>query len=114
VLIVEVSASGAKIVHDEDIPRGSRGLLRFSWRGREVEIIAQITRTEGAHSGLHFLQHDPALDEMISSSATELLSAQQANADGDRARNVIGDETLTAASARSAGSQRLSAVPPHA
>ena len=99
ILIVEVSASGAKIVHDDEIPRGARGLLRFAWRGRDVEILSQITRTEGAHSGVHFLQHDPALDEMITSSASELLRAQQANAQGDRARNVIGDETLTAASA---------------
>jgi hypothetical protein len=99
VLIVEVSASGAKIVHDDEIPRGSRGLLRFSWRGREVEILVQITRSEGARSGLHFLDQSPVLLEMIADSASEVLRAQQANADGDRVRNVVGDETLTAASA---------------
>ena len=99
VLIVEVSASGAKIVHDDPIPHGSRGLLRFSWRGNDVEILSQITRSDGARSGVHFLDSSKELREMISDSANEVLRAQQANAQGDRARNIVGDETLTAASA---------------
>jgi hypothetical protein len=99
VLIVEVSASGAKIVHDDEIPRGSRGLLRFSWRSTDVEILSQITRSDGARSGVLFLDSSTALREMIADSANEVLRAQQANATGDRARNIIGDETLTAASA---------------
>ncbi|PYQ47773.1 MAG: hypothetical protein DMF59_17980 [Acidobacteria bacterium] len=99
VLIVEVSANGAKIVHDDDIPRGSRGLLRFSWRGSDIEILSQITRSEGARSGVHFLDQSAELRQMISDSASEVLRARQANAAGDRARNIVGDETLTAASA---------------
>jgi hypothetical protein len=99
VLIVEVSATGAKIVHDDEIPRGARGLLRFTWRGRDVEMLAQITRSEGARSGVHFLDPSPVLRDMITASAREVLRAQQANAEGDRERNVVGDETLTAASA---------------
>lgn len=99
VLIVEVSASGAKIVHDDPIPNGSRGLLRFSWRGADVEMLSQITRSDGARSGVHFLDSNAELREMIASSANEVLRAQQANAQGDRARNIVGDETLTAASA---------------
>ncbi|HEY8181239.1 MAG TPA: PilZ domain-containing protein [Thermoanaerobaculia bacterium] len=99
VLVVEVSASGAKIVHDDAIPHGSRGLLRFMWRGIDVEILSQITRSEGARSGVHFLDSNAELREMIANSANEVLRAQQANAQGDRARNVVGEETLTAASA---------------
>jgi len=99
VLVVEVSASGAKIVHDDAIPHGARGLLRFSWRGIDVEVLSQITRSEGARSGVHFLDSNTALREMIANSANEVLRAQQANAQGDRARNIVGDETLTAASA---------------
>lgn len=99
ILIVEVSASGAKIVHDDPIPHAARGLLRFSWRGNDVEILSQITRSEGARSGVHFLDSNAALREMIANSANEVLRAQQANAQGDRARNKVGDETLTAASA---------------
>ena len=99
VLVVEVSAGGAKLVHDEPIPMGSRGVLRFSWRGRDVEILSQITRSEGARSGVHFLQFNDDLRSLVSESANEVLRAQQANAAGDRQRNVVGDETLTAASA---------------
>jgi len=99
VLVVEVSAGGAKLVHDEPIPMGSRGVLRFSWRGRDVEILSQITRSEGARSGVHFLQFNDDLRSLVSESANEVLRAQQANAAGDRERNVVGDETLTAASA---------------
>jgi len=99
VLVVEVSASGAKIVHDDPLPSGSRGLLRFSWRGHDIEVLSEIARTDGARSGLQFVEQSPELRALIGDSATELLQAQQANADGDRARNVVGDETLTAASA---------------
>jgi len=99
VLIVEVSAGGAKIVHDEELPMGSRGLLRFSWRGQSVEILSQLTRSEGARSGVHFLEKNAEVRSLIADSANEVLRAQEANAAGDRARNVVGDETLTAASA---------------
>ena len=98
-LVVEVSASGAKIVHDEELPMGSRGLLRFSWRGQDLEILSQITRSEGARSGVHFLEKNAEARALIADSANEVLRAQEANAAGDRARNVVGDETLTAASA---------------
>ncbi|HEX9407048.1 MAG TPA: PilZ domain-containing protein [Thermoanaerobaculia bacterium] len=99
VLVVEISATGAKLVHDEPIPMGSRGLLRFTWRGRELEILSQVTRSEGARSGVHFLQFSDDLRTLVTESANEVLRAQQANAEGDRKRNVVGDETLTAASA---------------
>ena len=99
VLVVEVSASGAKIVHDEELPMDSRGLLRFSWRGHELEILSQITRSEGARSGVHFLEKNAEVRSLITDSVNEVLRAQEANAAGDRARNVVGDETLTSASA---------------
>lgn len=104
VVIVEVSASGVKVIHDEEIPLGSRGLLRFSWRGVELELLAEITRTEGARSGLRLIDDSKELRDIIEKSATEVLRAQEANAGGDRARNVVGDETLTAASAGVRGS----------
>ncbi|PYQ58613.1 MAG: hypothetical protein DMF58_14720, partial [Acidobacteria bacterium] len=75
VLVVEVSAGGAKLVHDEPIPMGSRGVLRFSWRGRDVEILSQITRSEGARSGVHFLQFNDDLRSLVSESANEVLRA---------------------------------------
>jgi hypothetical protein len=99
VLIVEVSASGAKIVHDQKLSTGSRGSLRFSWRGSDLEIMSEVVRSEGARSGVQFVEQNDVLRALIVDSANEVLRAQEANAAGDRARNVIGDETLTAASA---------------
>lgn len=99
VLVVEISVGGAKIVHDDTIPKGARGLLRFTWRGRDLEVLSQITRSDGARSGLHFLEHCEDLVTLVNEWASEVLQAQKANAEGDRARNVVGDETLTAASA---------------
>jgi hypothetical protein len=99
VMVVEVSAGGAKIVHDDEIPMGARGLLRFSWRGRDFEILSQLTRGEGARSGLHFLESNDEFRLMVGQWANEIMLAQQANAEGDRKRNIVGDETLTAATA---------------
>lgn len=99
VMVVEVSADGAKIVHDEPLPVGSRGLLRFTWRGEDLEFTVEIAQSDGARSGVHLLEDSPLLRRLIVDSGTELLRAQEANASGDRARNVVGDGTLTAASA---------------
>ena len=99
VMVVEVSVGGAKIVHDDPIETGARGLLRFTWRGHEIEVLSQLSRTDGARSGLHFLEHNETLVQQVNAWANEVLNAQQANADGNRAANVVGDETLTAASA---------------
>ncbi len=99
VMVVEVSADGAKIVHDEELPVGARGLLRFSWRGEDLELTVEIARSDGARSGVHVLEDSPQLRRLIVESGNELLRAQEANASGDRASNVIGDGTLTAASA---------------
>lgn len=99
VMVVEVSANGAKIIHDDELPVGARALLRFSWRGEDLELLAEIARTEGARSGVRLIDESEQLHRLIETSATELLRAQQANAMGDRAHNVVGDETLTAASA---------------
>ena len=99
VLLVEISAGGAKIVHDEEIPINARGLLRFTWRGRDFEILSQITRTEGARSGVHFLESNDEFRLMVGQWANEVHMAQEANAAGNRAANVVGDETLTSASA---------------
>jgi len=99
VLVVEISAGGAKIVHDDEIPVGARGLLRFAWRGRDFEILSQLTRSEGARSGVHFLEENEEFRLMVGQWANELRLAQEANASGNRDANIVGDETLTTASA---------------
>ena len=103
VRLLDVSALGARIETDEEIPIGARGLLRFFWRDRQLEIMAETIRTETDLAGLRFLDDSESLRELLATSATDLLRAQEANLRGDRARNILrDDETLTAASAGAA------------
>lgn len=96
----DVSVSGALIDTHEEIPVGSRALLRFYWMDHELEIMAETARNDFGQAGLQFLDDSEILRELIADSARQVLLAQQANADGDRERNIVhGDETLTAASA---------------
>jgi PilZ domain-containing protein len=99
VMVVEVSVGGAKIVHDEPMKKGATALLRFEWRGQKLAVLSQVTRSDGARSGLHFLEHNEVLAGLVNEWANEVLTAQQANADGNREANVIGEGTLTSASA---------------
>ena len=101
VRLVDVSATGAQIESDEEIAEGSRANLNFWWRDQQIEVTSDVIRTADGRCGLRFVEESPLLRRLIAESATELLRAQEANAMGDRARNVIsGDATLTAASAR--------------
>ena len=84
VRLSNVSATGALVQCDEEIPAGARALLRFFRRGAELELLAEFTG-----SALTFLED-----------TLELLLAREANALGNRDQNVYGDQTLTAASSR--------------
>lgn len=99
VRLVNVSATGALIASEEEIPDDARALLRFFWRGKEIELLAKTARRVDANTGVAFLDESETLRDLIAESATELLRAQEANALGLREANVIGDQTLTAASA---------------
>lgn len=99
VQLVDVSATGALAESRKPIAAGSKSVLHFSWRGREVSIHAEVVRTADRESGLHFIEESAVLWELISESAEELLRAQRANMEGDRESNVVGEETLTSASA---------------
>lgn len=102
--LVDVSATGALIEHDEEIEVSSRALLRFWWRGEEVEITAEIVRHADHQAGLHFVEESETLRALIATSASEMLLALEANARGDRDANIVGDETITSAwGARSIG-----------
>lgn len=100
VRLINVSGTGAFIRCDEEIPADARALLRFFWRGTEVELLAEISRFDGDGRGLAFLDDPTMLRDLISDSTTELLRAQEANAMGNREKNVFGEQTLTAASSR--------------
>ena len=101
VRLIDLSAKGGAIEHDDEIPSGSRALLRFFWRDEALEVTAEIVRTHAgtAHrSGILFTEDNLPLRRHLAASATEILRAQEANALGDRERNLVGDETLTAVS----------------
>ena len=99
VRIIDVSASGAQVEHEEDLPSDANGLLRFWWSGAELEILAKTARSIGTtRSGLQFLEESEALRPLIDASATGVMRALEANARGDRGANVIGDETITSLS----------------
>ncbi len=98
VRLVDVSASGAQIEHEEPIPGDARALLRFFWRGQEVEILAETARLIHTNRcGVRFLEESETLRGLIAISAADVLRALEANAAGDRTANVVGDETLTSA-----------------
>jgi hypothetical protein len=100
VRLLDVSAAGALIESDEDIPVGTRGRLRFEWREHEIEIDAEAVRHGDDRAGLQFLEDSEELRNLITKSALEVLRAQEANLEGARERNIIsGEETLTTASA---------------
>ena len=100
VRLVNISATGALLSCDEQLPDDARALLRFWWRGREIEVLARTARRVDAQTGIEFLEESEPLFDLLAESATELLRAQEANAAGRREGNVFGDETLTAASMR--------------
>ena len=99
VRLLNLSATGALIESDDPLPDDARGHLRFYWRGVEVELLAKTARKLAIQTGLEFLEESEALCNLIAESATEILKAQEANALGMRDWNVLGEETLTAASA---------------
>jgi len=98
VRLVDVSASGAQIEHDEPIPYDAHGLLRFWWRGEEVELLAKTARVIQPHRmGLQFVEESEPLRSLLAASSADMIRAFEANAAGDRAANVVGDETMTSA-----------------
>jgi hypothetical protein len=104
--LLDVSAKGAFIESEEDLPNGLKATLRFAWRGQKLKLKAVTVRNDEGVAGLHFLEDSEKLRRLIADSAMEVLRAQQANLEGQRERNIIaGEETLTTASAglRAAG-----------
>jgi hypothetical protein len=99
VTLIDVSATGALIEDGGEIPVGQQKTLHFTWRDEKVTIRAETVRAETGRAGLRFLEESEQLRRLIAASATEVLRAQQANVDGNRERNVVGEETLTSVSA---------------
>ena len=98
VTLIEVNAGGATALHGDLIPDGARALLRFPWRGAELEVTAEISGGSDGRSTLRFVEESAELRQAIDASGDEVLRAQQANLRGEREKNVVGEETLTSAS----------------
>jgi hypothetical protein len=99
VRLLDVSVKGALVESEEELPDDARALLRFWWRGEELEVLAHTARRDDSRTGLSFVDESDDLRRLIAESAAELLRAQEANALGDRAANIVDHEaTLTAAS----------------
>ena len=119
-LLLDVGVSGALVEHTIPLEVGSQATLRFSYDGQSIELDCEVVRTtspqplpsgvvafpgtEAQHrkyqSGLRFTdaigQSDELLRQMLSDHVGRILRAQQANAMGNRAQNVIdGDATIT-------------------
>jgi hypothetical protein len=99
VRLIDVSANGALMESSKPIKAGSSGTVRFFWRDQEVKIKANVIRSDADQIGVTFTEDSALLRRLIAESAEEVLRAQQANLDGARELNVVGEETLTAASA---------------
>jgi hypothetical protein len=97
VRLIDVSLTGAQIESEEVLPDDARALLRFYWRGQEVELMAETVRSADHRRGLRFVEESEHLGRLIAGSATEMLLALEANARGDREANIVGDETVTSA-----------------
>jgi len=100
VRLIDVSVVGAlveHVEHEEPIPPAARALLRFYWRGEALELMAETARSLESGAGLRFLEENEVLSRLIATSASEAMQAIEANARGDRAANIVGDETLTSA-----------------
>lgn len=98
VRIVDVSATGAQFEADEAIPLDAQALLRFYWHGEEIEVRGETKSSGVSRYAIAFVENSEVLQNLIAAAAAELTRAQEANARGERDQNLIGDQTLTAAS----------------
>ncbi len=61
VRLINVSATGALVQCDDEIPAGARALLRFFWRGHELELLSELSRSGQDGDGLAFVDDDTAM-----------------------------------------------------
>lgn len=99
VRLIDISANGALMESTVPIKKGATAFLQFAWRDKKVKIKAKVARVDPDQVGITFTEKSKLLRRLIAESAEEVLRAQQANMEGERELNVVGDETLTAASA---------------
>lgn len=105
-LILDIGVSGALLEHHGRAESGEQRLLRFRWKGEDIELTVWVIRsrvvrerpamqTVTSHTGVRFLDSSrPAaehLNDMMATFVGKVLSAQRANASGKGG----GPDTLT-------------------
>jgi hypothetical protein len=78
--IVEVSARGVLALADEPLPRGGRGIVRFRWRGEDVEAGAAVVWCEEGRAGFRLDEIPGVLRTLLEQSVAELLRAHETEA----------------------------------
>jgi len=75
--IVDVSARGVLATTAAQLEPGARGLIRFHWRGEDVEAGAAVVWCEEGRAGFRLDEVPEVLRTLLEASVTELLRAQE-------------------------------------
>jgi len=84
--IVEVSARGVLALTEAELRAGARGLVRFCWRGEDVEAGAAVVWCEEGRAGFRFDEMPAVLHKLLEESVTEILREQRTT---DEAPNIV-------------------------
>ncbi len=91
VRVTEVSVTGARVSHQQRLPRAATNILRIDWHGRPIRlqieaVRSMLVRPGEYQSGVHFVntgdESDRLLRELIAEHVTRALNEQIQNARG--------------------------------
>jgi hypothetical protein len=91
VKLTEISVTGARVLHQQRLPRTATNVLRIDWHGRPIRlqieaVRSMLVRPGEYQSGVHFVntgdESDRLLRELIAEHVTRALNEQLANARG--------------------------------
>jgi len=71
--IAEISARGVLAETDAPLQRRARGVIRFHWRGADVDAGAAVVWCEGGRAGFRFDEIPETLRKLLEDSVTEVL-----------------------------------------
>lgn len=91
--IAEVSARGVLAETEAPLQAGARGIVRFRWRGDDVEAGAAVVWCEGGRAGFRFDEISATLRRLLEESVAEVLRGRG----GDEPVAVVDDGEFPAA-----------------
>ena len=89
--VVEISVTGARLIHEQRFPRAATNMLRIEWRGQAIRLQCEavrsmLVRPNEDQSGVRFVntgdESDRLVRELIGEYVTRALNEQIANARG--------------------------------